>query len=75
MKGLPTSRTIYLLIWSGGFLTLFLYAQSAHIGTGLFIILGGLLLILLAFVGVAFSLHEEMGKKGSSPDPDRDRAE
>ena len=67
MKGRATNRTIYLLIWAGGFLTLFLYAQSAHIGTGLFIILGGLLLIMLALVGVAFSLHEEMAKADPPP--------
>ena len=51
LKGRTTNRIIYLLIWSGGFLTLLLYTQSAHVGTGLFIILGGLLIMMLALVG------------------------
>ena len=42
------------------------YAQTARIGTGLFIILGGIVIMLLAILGIVFALHEESGKQGSS---------
>jgi len=42
------------------------YAQTARIGTGLFIILGGIFIMFLAILGIVFVLHEELGKQGSS---------
>jgi hypothetical protein len=55
---------IYLVIWAGAFLAFQLYAQYAHIGTGEWLILGGLVIIFLARVGIVFALHEEMAKQG-----------
>jgi hypothetical protein len=43
---------IYLVIWAGAFLAFLLYAQNAHVGTGQFLILGSLLIIFLALVGI-----------------------
>jgi len=60
------TRVIYLLIWFGASLSLMAYAQTARIGTGLFIILGGIVIMLLAILGIVFALHEESGKQGSS---------
>ncbi len=61
-----STRVIYLLIWFGAFLSLMAYGQTARIGTGLFIILGGIVIMLLAILGIVFALHEELGKQGSS---------
>ena len=60
------TRVIYLLFWFGAFLSLMAYAQTARIGTGLFIILGGIFIMFLAILGIVFALHEELGKQGSS---------
>lgn len=60
------TRVIYLLIWFGASLSLMAYAQTARIGTGLFIILGGIFIMFLAILGIVFALHEELGKQGSS---------
>ncbi len=66
----PRTRMIYVVIWAGGFLALMLYAQNGHIGTGSFIILGALLIIFLAIVGIVLALYEELGKgHDSSHDP------
>ena len=57
---------IYVLIWAGAFLAFLLYARNAHIGTGQWLILGSLIIIFLALVGIVFALHEEIGKQGPS---------
>jgi hypothetical protein len=57
---------IYLVIWAGAFLAFQLYALYAHIGTGQWLILGSLVIIFLALVGIVFALHEEMAKQGPS---------
>jgi len=57
---------IYLVIWAGAFLAFMGYAQYAHIGTGQWLILGSLIIIFLALVGIVFTLHEETGKQGPS---------
>ena len=54
------------MIWAGAFLGFQLYALNAHIGTGQWLILGSLVIIFLALVGIVFTLHEETGKQGSS---------
>jgi hypothetical protein len=41
-----------------------LYARYANIGTGEWIILGALIILFLALVGIVFALHEEMGRAG-----------
>jgi hypothetical protein len=60
----PRTRKIYLLIWAGSFLAFGLYARVANIGTGQWIILGGLVIMFLALVGIVLALHEEMGRAG-----------
>jgi len=41
-----------------------LYARIAQIGTGQWLILGSLVIIFLALVGIVLALHEEMGRAG-----------
>jgi len=41
-----------------------LYARIANIGTGQWIIFGGLVIMFLALVGMVLALHEEMGRAG-----------
>jgi hypothetical protein len=60
----PRTRKIYLLIWAGSFLAFGLYARIANIGTGQWIILGGLVIMFLALVGIVLALREEMGRAG-----------
>jgi hypothetical protein len=60
----PRTRKFYLLIWAGSFLAFGLYARYANIGTGEWIILGALVIIFLALVGIVLALHEEMGRAG-----------
>src|SRR5207247_9674507 len=60
----PRTRKIYLLIWAGAFLAFMLYARIANIGTGQWIILGSLVILFLALVGIVLALHEELGRPG-----------
>ena len=50
---------IYLVIWAGAFLAFMGYAQYAHIGTGQWLILGSLIIIFLALVGIVFALTKK----------------
>ncbi len=60
----PRTRKIYLLIWAGAFLAFLIYARIANIGTGQWLILGSLVILFLALVGIVLALHEEMGRAG-----------
>ena len=60
----PRTRKFILLVWAGSFLAFGLYARIAHIGTGQYIIIGGLILIFLGLLGIVLALHEEMGRAG-----------
>ena len=60
----PKTRKIYLLIWAGAFLAFLIYARIANIGTGQWLILGSLVILFLALVGIVLALHEEMGRAG-----------